>query len=358
MPKAKVHFLPVKDGESLESIARKTAKLCRAAFEGVVVAERPCAIKTHFGEGKNTNYVKPPIVRAVVEHVKKSKGKPFVTDTNTLYKGSRSMAADHILQAYAHGFTFDAINAPVVIADGLMGTDQVTVPIKGGKRFEAVRIAAAAHHAASSIVVTHVKGHCLAGFGGSIKNVGMGCAARAGKLAQHHNSFPIFNNVKCTGCGACVRWCPADAIELRAEKAALLQHKCIGCGECYALCPFGAIDFEWSESAPAFLEKMCEHVAGFLSNKSGHVGYLNFVMDMAKNCDCMGGKQPIEYPNLGILASTDIVAVDKAAADMTIAAYGKDIWSAWWPDSNYAVQFTYGEKMGIGSAEYEVVEEG
>jgi len=229
------------------------------------------------------------------------------------------------------------------------------VPISNGKHFDQVRIAAAGHHAASSIVITHVKGHCLAGFGGAIKNVGMGYAARAGKLAQHHNSYPLFLEEKCTACGTCVRWCPADAITLESV-ARLHPEKCIGCGECYALCPFDAIDFQWSEDGPVLNEKMCEHVAGFLANKPGRVGYLNFVMDMARNCDCMGGKQPIEYPNIGILAGTDIVAVDKASADIAIERYGKDIWRDWWPSSDYAAQFAYGERIGIGSQAYEIVE--
>ena len=354
MPAAQVHFLPVHDGESTESIAGKAVTLAEAAFDGVVVDGRACALKQHFGEGSNTNYLKPEITRAIVGYVRGQGGLPFATDTNTLYRGARSNAIEHLAQAREHGFTHEAIDAPVIIADGLLGTDQVSVPIKKGKHFEKVRIAAAGHHAASCIVLTHVKGHCLAAFAGAIKNVGMGFAARAGKLAQHHNSYPEFNAGKCTACGTCVRWCPADAIEL-GRVAKLLQHKCIGCGECYALCPFDAIDFQWSESGPIMIEKMCEHVAGFIANKEGRVGYLNFVIDLAKNCDCMGSKQAVEYPNIGILAGTDIVAVDKAAADLANERAGKDIWEDWWPGACYDAQFAYGEEIGIGTQEYELI---
>ena len=355
MREAKVLFAPVSDGEPVEAIAEKALALAKAAFGGVVVKGRPCAIKQHFGEGKNTGYIKPQITRALVDYVRKTGARPFVTDTNTLYRGRRGNAIDHLEQAREHGFTDESLGAPVVIADGLMGTDQVSVPIKGGKHFKQVRIASAGYEADSAIVLTHVKGHCEAGFAGSIKNVGMGFAARAGKLAQHHGGHPEFHATKCTACGTCVRWCPVDAVVMK-KKATLLPKKCIGCGECYALCPHDAIGFEWNIGGPVLAERICEHVAGFLSNKRGRVGYLNFLIDVTKDCDCMGHKQKPEYPNAGILASTDIVAVEKATADLSRLRYGKDIWLHWWPESNYDAQFTYAEQLGLGTGHYRLVE--
>jgi len=351
MSKAEVFFSAVSDDESVASMAKKALTLAEAAFNGVVMKNRPCAIKMHFGERNNTGYVKPGITREVVRFVKQAGGQPFVTDTNTLYRGCRSDAVAHLRQAADHGFTVESLGAPVIIADGLMGTDQVAVPIEGGKHFKEVRIASAGYQAASAIILTHVKGHCQMGYGGAIKNVGMGFSARAGKLSQHHGGYPNFNAKKCAACGTCVKWCPTDAIVMK-KKAKLLPERCIGCGECFALCPHDAIAFEWKARGPVLNEKTCEHTLGFLSNKSGHVGYLNLLTDVTRDCDCVGSKQEAEYPNVGIFASTDIVAVEKATADASIERYGKDIWLDWWPNSNYAAQFTYAEELGLGTSDY------
>lgn len=360
MSKPIVLFTPVSNGEAVESMVRKAARLAERVFPEVVLKERACAIKQHFGEGKNTGYLKPIFTRAIADYVKARGGLPFATDTNTLYRGGRSNALAHLETARLHGFTHEALGAPVIIADGLQGADQVAVPVTNTKHFREVRLASAMHQAASAIVLTHVKGHCAMGFGGSIKNVGMGCAARAGKLAMHQGGQPQFRESKCMGCGTCVRWCPADAIELvktgGKPKARLTPEKCIGCGECLALCPFDAVGFSWSTEGPELAEKVCEHALGFVAGKPGHVGYLNFIIDVSKNCDCMGDRQKIEHPNLGILAGTNIVAVDKASADLTIKAYGEDIWQRWWPETQYAAQFRYGEAIGLGRTEYELVE--
>jgi uncharacterized Fe-S center protein len=354
MAKAKVYCVRLPDRASVDVLAEAAATLARAAFRGVVVEKRPCAIKQHFGEGSNDGYLKPEIARVMVEFVRAQGGLPFLTDTNTLYRGRRSNAVGHLAQAADNGFTHERLGAPVIIADGLLGAEQVTVPIEGGKHFKDVRIAAAAYHAASAIVLTHVKGHCQVGLGGSIKNVGMGFAARAGKLAQHHGGLPEFKSEKCTACGTCARWCPAHAIRLQ-PKATLLGERCIGCGECFALCPADAIGFRWSEDGPVLIERICEHALGFLSNKRGHVGYVNFVHHLTKDCDCLDKKQKPEYPDVAVLAGTDMVAVDKAAADLAIERAGKDIWSAWWPKSDYTSFFTYGERIGLGTARYELV---
>ena len=353
MAPATVYFVAVEPDESLAGMADKTVTLIEAAgFAGLVHSGRACALKQHFGEGDNTGYIKPEITRAVADWVKQAGGKPFVTDTNTLYRGRRGQTVDHLEIAREHGFTHEALGAPVIIADGLMGVDQVSVPIRNGTHFSEVRIAAAAYQAASCIVLTHVKGHCQGGMAAAVKNVGMGFAARAGKLAQHHEGYPIFNAGQCRACGICAQWCPADAIEV-AETAQLDAGKCIGCGECLALCPHAAIDFNWN--GHGLIEKMCEHVLGFLSNKKNSVGYLNFLTDVTKNCDCVGSAQTAAYPDVGIIASDDIVAVEKATSDLSREYYGKDIWLDWWPRSDYQAMFGYAEQLGLGTAEYRLV---
>lgn len=356
MNKAKVFFIPVDNGEDWEKIAAKAVKVADAAgLRSTIVPKKPCAIKQHFGENQNEGYLKPAVARAFVQWVLQAGGQPFLTDTNTLYRGRRANAVDHLHMAREHGFTPEAVGAPIIIADGLLGVDHVAVSIQGGKHFSQVRIASAGYHAASCVVLTHVTGHCICGFGGAIKNIAMGFASRAGKLAQHHEGLPIFDPNKCKACGVCARWCPAEAI--RVEKTAQMdKDKCIGCGECMALCPHEAIGFGWGARGPVLLEKMCEYVLGFLSNKKGHVAYLNFITDVTMNCDCMGKKQEPSYPNLGILASHDIIALETATADLTCQRYGKDIWLAWWPNSSYRTQFEYGEKIGLGTRVYELIE--
>lgn len=356
MAEATVYFSAVQDGEDVASIGQKAARLAAAAgFAEVVSPSRPCAIKQHFGERDNAGYIKPTVTKAVVDWVKAVGGQPFVTDTNTLYRGRRGQTIDHLEMAREHGFDYSALGAPVIIADGLLGADQVTVPIEGGTHFRDVRIASAGYQAASCIVLTHVKGHCQSGMAGAVKNIGMGFAARAGKLAQHHEGHPNFDSAKCRACGVCARWCPVDAITLQ-DAAELEADACIGCGECLAVCPHDAIGFSWGVAGPVLIERMCEHVLGFLSNKQGRVGYLNFLIDVTRNCDCVGRAQETEYPNVGILASTDIVAVEAATVDVSCSAYGKDIWLDWWPGSNYRAQLDYGEKLGLGTQAYELIE--
>lgn len=361
--RAKVFFAPAAEGETDAATATQAVALARRAeFEKLIRPGRPCAVKTHFGEGQNTGHIKPPVVAAVVRFIREAGGLPFVTDTNTLYSGRRSQAIEHLQQAADHGFTQETLGAPVIIADGLLGAEQVEVAIAGGKHFRKVRIAAALYHADSAMVLTHVKGHCQLGLGGAIKNLGMGCAARAGKLAQHHGGAPEFQARKCTGCGTCVKWCPTEAIALESRrrsggsgeerKAVLTPAKCIGCGECLALCPAGAIGFSWSTGGAELIEKVCEHALGFVQGKGRRVGYLNFIQHLTRNCDCLGSRQKVERPDVGVLASADPVAADKASADLTRKAYGEDVWAQWWPDSQYQTQFSYGEKIGLGTSAY------
>ena len=361
MKKAIVHFIPVRDGEPTASVAEKTARILKAAgFERLLRKGCACAVKTHFGEGNCAGYVKPEVAAEVCRFAKKLGTLPFVTDTNTLYRGRRSNAVDHLLQAEAHGFTTERLGAPVIIADGLYGADQVSVPVKNTKHFPEVRIATALHQAPCCIVLTHVKGHIAVGLGATIKNIGMGCAARAGKLAQHQGGAPVVRKNKCVACGICARWCPTSAIQIKADSskkkhAVLSPEKCIGCGECLALCPEDAVGFSWGDDGAALCEKIVEHALGFSLTKPRGIGYLNYVMDVTRNCDCVGVKQKPEWPNVGILASTDAVAVDKAAADLCLKEYGQDVWRKWWPESKYEVLFRYGEEVGLGTTRYELV---
>ena len=219
-----------------------------------------------------------------------------------------------------------------------------------------MRLGSAIVRAEAMLVLTHVTGHLVFGLGGTLKNVGMGSAGPGTKQWLHAVVRPKVNQSKCTGCKRCERECPVGAVSFTKEgKARITLATCIGCGECVAHCPAGAIPIDWGEGV-GLQERTVEVVAAVAKSKPGRMAYVSFLTHVSADCDCMGGKQPIEYPNIGILAGTDIVAVDKASADIAVERYGKDIWRDWWPASDYAAQFSYGEEIGIGSQAYEIVE--
>jgi len=346
-----VWFCPIEQAQPPQAAARKSQALFDAAgFARIIAKGDRVAVKMHFGEGRNTNVVHPEIVRAVVDRIRGAGGSPFLTDSNTLYRGTRSNAVDHLETAYRHGYTPEAVGCPVIIADGMSGSDRALVDIDG-KHFQRVSLASVAYFAQAAVVLTHVTGHCLTGYGGAIKNVAMGMASRAGKLAQHHNSHPTFDSKKCIACGECARWCPADAIEVD-KHATLIVAKCIGCGECYTVCPADAVGFQWSEVGSNIQEKMVEHVLACQKSKPGKMAFLNYALHSTKDCDCLGDPQDKAFGDVGIFASTDPVAVDAATIAGINEALGYDAFQKLWPDIDHTVQLACGEKLGIGSRDY------
>jgi len=286
--------------------------------------------------------------------------KPFITDTNTLYKGRRSNTCDHLEQARSHGFSIESLGAPVVIADGLIGSAHREI-VLNLKNSRSVFIASDIVHSDAMLVVTHITGHGLAGLGGTLKNVGMGCASRAGKLAQHAGmEFRVVES-ECRGCGTCAKWCPAEAIEIPeapgSRKKALINYDiCIGCGECFAVCPAEAIAFDWAASSEVLQEKLCEYVKGALRGKEGKAAFFSYLVNITRDCDCTGRTQRKIVPDIGILASFDPVALDTASSDLIKSRYGKDLFREIYPRLDYTRQLAYGEKIGLGSTKYEIVE--
>jgi uncharacterized Fe-S center protein len=246
------------------------------------------------------------------------------------------------------------VGAPVIIADGLLGASQVMVPIDG-KHFKEVPVALDAVHADSLVVMTHVTGHLLAGFGGTIKNVSMGLCGRAAKLAMHSGSRPRIDKAKCNACGRCARWCPAGAIHV-ASTAEIDYVKCIGCGECYAVCRSDAVLFNWDASSDSFGEKMAEACLAAVKDKPGRVVYLNYAIKVTEHCDCFGVVAPRIVDDLGILAGFDPVAVDKATADLLARRNGKDIFDEVWGKCHYRRQLEHGQAIGLGRMAYQIVE--
>ena len=313
------------------------------------------AIKIHFGEMGNTAYLKPERVKPIIDKVKASGALAFLTDANTLYKGTRGDAVNHMLTAYKHGYSFEAVGVPVIIADGLTGKESIEVTINQ-KHFKSVKIGAAAFHADSIITLTHFKGHELTGFGGSLKNIGMGLGSRAGKQTMHSDVKPQVNEPKCTACGCCVRWCPTSAITLVNEKAKIDASKCIGCGECAASCNFGAIAISWSSNPASVQEKIAEYFYGVWKDKKGKMAFFNFITDVSPNCDCYGWNGPPVVPDIGLLASRDPVAIDQASIDLVNRSAGKDVFKEVYPGIDWSVQLSYAESLGIGERSYKLTE--
>ena len=353
--KSKVYCYRLPSEADYHHLVSATETLFEAAQFGQLF--RPgdsVAVKLHFGEGDNRTHLKPPVVRAVVERVKVAGGRPFLTDSNTLYRGRRSNSIDHLILAHEHGFTVEEVGAPVIIADGLLGNERVKVAIKG-KHYQEVPISAAGHHARAIIALAHVTGHPGAGIGGSIKNIAMGLSSRAGKLSQHSDMVPDIKEDRCVACGTCAEWCPTEAIAVE-EIAEIDEKKCIGCGECLAVCPTAAVTFSWSETNERLQEKMAEHALGVVSRKGGRIGFLNYIYDVTKGCDCFGSPQEPVLKSLAVVASADCVAIDRATVDLINDHTHGDFFRKLYPNIPYDVQFRHGESIGLGSTQYDLVE--
>jgi uncharacterized Fe-S center protein len=313
--KSAVYFVSMRAQSDQESTTVKIQRLFdRAGFSDVVAQSDRTAIKLHFGERGNDGYISPVYVREVVEKVKAYGGKPFLTDTNTLYLGSRSNAVDHITTAILHGFDFAVTGAPIIIADGLCGMNVTQVKIEKN-HFNTISIAGDIALSDSMIVMSHFKGHIVAGFGGAIKNLAMGCAPPAGKRAQH-NARPFTVTDRCSGCGTCAEVCPKAAITIEKKKSVIDREVCIGCFECMHVCPDQAIDIDWETEIPVFTERMVEYAYGAVKAKKGKVGFMNFLIRITPDCDCFPFSDTPVVPDIGILASKDPVAIDAASFDL------------------------------------------
>ncbi len=337
----------------------------KAAFPNLIKEGDFVAIKIHCGERGNTAYVRPIFIRRVVEKVRAYGGKPFLTDTNTLYVSSRANALDHLITAIENGFDYTSVGAPFIIADGLNGRDYVPLKIDG-RFFKEVKISSAIYHADVLIAISHFKGHETTGFGGTLKNVGMGCGCRSAKQMMHSDILPVVDLEKCTGCGKCLKWCPAQAIILTGEKKAQIDHKkCLGCGECVVTCPSLAIAISWEAEPHSVQKKMVEHVYGVLKSKENKVGFMNFLINVTPSCDCWGWSDAPIVPDIGILASRDPVALDQASVDLINRTRGIENTGLSDPQSkdkfesltgvDWSVQLKYGEELGLGSREYNLI---
>ncbi|HEC88505.1 MAG TPA: DUF362 domain-containing protein [Thermoplasmata archaeon] len=308
------------------------------------------AIKLHMGELGNTGYVRPVFVRKVVEFVKTKGGKPFLTDTTTLYGGKRGNAVDYLITASINGFSISSMGCPIIIADGLLGKEEETLSIQGHE----IGVAKAIIEADSLIVLSHFKGHGMAGFGGAIKNLGMGCCGKKGKIWQHEVSKPLYNETKCILCMKCLTFCPAGAISEDEGKISIEYEKCIGCGACTVLCEKGCF-YLTNEIAEKFQRRVAISAKAVLKKFLEKSYFINFLMDITPRCDCCSFADRPLIKDIGILASKDAVAIDKASYDLICDTAKKDIFYEI-HGINGLVQIEEAENLLIGEKEYELFE--
>jgi uncharacterized Fe-S center protein len=351
-----------------ENRFKRLGKLLETADLPQIIAERDLvAVKLHFGEMGNTAFIRPIFLREIVKKIKQSGGIPFLTDANTLYAGTRGNSVSHLMTAIQNGFAYPVVEAPIIIADGLKGRSQSAITINQ-KHFRIAYVGSEIENADTIISVAHFKGHELSGFGGTIKNIGMGSASRHGKLEQHSGIEPKVKAKKCIGCGECIDRCSQLAISLQAEKAVIDGDACIGCGECIINCPQRAINVQFSKSIPDFMEKMVEYAYGVLKNKNSKAFFINFITDVTPACDCWPVSDAPIVGDIGIAASTDPVAIDQASVDLVNKASalddsrlrknrgsGEDKFQGLYPKVDWTIQLDYAAQIGLGSRQYELV---
>jgi uncharacterized Fe-S center protein len=354
MAPSRVFLSRIDSGASREQTAAALAELWReAGFDRVFRNKDLAALKLHVGEPGTTTFVSPEIVAALVERIAAAGAVPFLTDTAVLYRSARDNAVGHIRVAREHGFGMERVGAPFIPADGLHGSDELEVEI-GGKHFEKVAIASAIMMARSMLVLSHATGHLGSGYGGALKNIGMGCSSKKAKMRQHHGQQPRIDPDDCIACAECASWCPADAIAVN-EHATIDNDSCIGCGECIAVCREGAVKFDWGIMGPRLQERYVEHAAGVIRAKRDHLCCVTVAQKITKNCDCLGVDEKPLLEDIGILASLDAVAIDRAVLDLVEERAGRSLESMSYPNVDGSVQIDYAASLGLGSGSYELI---
>ena len=361
---SKVYFADFRCPSWRENLQQKLARLMMTAgFGDIDMDGKYVAIKINFGEPGNMAYLRPNWAKTVADLVKSQGGKPFLTDCNTLYIGGRKNALDHMESAYVNGFTPYSTGCHIIIADGLKGNDEVAVPVEGGEYVKEAKIGRAVMDADVFISLTHFKGHEQAGFGGCLKNIGMGCGSRAGKMEQ-----PFVKQKLCVGCHACAKICAHGAPTFDADnKATINTDKCVGCARCLAVCPKDAIQCMYDEAPSILNYKIAEYTKAVVDGRPCF--HVSLVMDVSPNCDCHGENDVPIVPNVGMFASFDPVALDQACIDAVLAqpkmpnsvigsgeaCQCEDYFKAAHPDTDWEAALIHSEKIGLGSREYELV---
>lgn len=369
MEKSTVYFTDLRTRPGYNLLDKLNRLMTAAGFDEMEWEGRFAAIKIHFGEPGNLSFIRPNYAKAVADHIRSLGGKPFLTDCNTLYVGRRKDALEHMDAAYENGFSPFSTGCQIIIADGLKGTDEAEVPVKNGVYVKNAKIGRAIMDADVVVSLNHFKGHEATGFGGALKNLGMGSGSRAGKMEQHMNGKPEVNPEKCRVCHACQRICAQSAIDFETGKAHIDHDRCVGCGRCLGACNFDAIENEnWSANDDLCC-RIAEYAKAVVQDRPAF--HINLVMDVSPNCDCHSENDAPIIPDVGIFASFDPVAVDQASADacnrMTPvrdsqlgehlaegSGHGHDHFCDTSLGTDWTVCLDHAEKIGLGSREYEL----
>ena len=360
--------------ETDEGPAAKLKRLIKAAgIADIDMDGKFVAIKMHFGELGNMSFLRPNYAKALADTVKELGGKPFLTDCNTLYPGSRKNAIEHLYCAWENGFTPLSAGCPVIIGDGLKGTDDIAVPVLGGEYVKEAKIGRAVMDADIFISLTHFKGHEMTGFGGAIKNIGMGCGSRAGKKDQHNNGQPEIDEAACRGCRRCLRECANNGLlfDETKKKMTVNLNNCVGCGRCIGACNFDAISFAQNAAVKELNCRMAEYAKAVTNGRPCF--RISVVRDISPECDCHAGNDAPILPDIGIFASFDPVALDQACADACLRQTPlpdsrltelmnrsdfldrRDHFDNAHPNTEYKSCLEHAEKIGLGTRSYKII---
>jgi uncharacterized Fe-S center protein len=354
---SKVYFIKASIAEGEKSISKKAQKLFKAGdFSKCFAKNDFTAVKVHVGEEGNNTHIAAPCIKGLIDELLSLGTFPFLTDTNTLYVGHRNNAVKHTVNADKHGFNLKTLGVPFIISDGLLGTSETVVEVNCPLNRK-VYIGSEFNNCQSILSVAHFTGHMASCFGSTLKTMGMGCASKKGKLQQHAAlKLNIGNN--CKLCGVCLKHCPADAITLGKIRAHIDQDKCIGCAECMAFCRFGAVECKWGRESQALQQNIAEYAFGVLKDKKTKAVFFNFIMSVTKDCDCFDTPDLRKIvDDIGIAASTDPVAVDKAALDLVENKAGRRLQELIENEElDPTFQIKHAEKIGLGSSDYELIE--
>ncbi|MCE5286809.1 MAG: DUF362 domain-containing protein [Pelosinus sp.] len=372
MTKSKVYFSNLRATPNMNLLQKLERLVRKAGIEQIDFNGKFSAIKIHFGEPGNLSFLRPNYAKVIVDLIKEQGGKVFLTDCNTLYVGRRKDALEHLDAAYENGYNPFTVGCQIIIGDGLKGTDEAYVPVPCGEYVKEAKIGRAVMDADIIISLSHFKGHELTGFGGALKNIGMGCGSRAGKMEMHCDGKPRVRSAKCVGCGVCAKICAHSAISVQDKKAQIGHDKCTGCGRCIGMCNVNAIGPAWDESNDVLNKKIAEYSWAVLHDRPHF--HINLVIDVSPNCDCHAENDVPIIPDIGMFASFDPVALDMACVDAANRApvisgsylaeqlklqtenSEKDHFHNTHPETNWLSCLEHAEKIGLGSREYEIIE--
>ncbi|MCQ2579671.1 MAG: DUF362 domain-containing protein [Treponemataceae bacterium] len=372
--KSKVYFTDFRTPMYGETMPAKFKRLIKTAgIDKLDLNGKFVAIKMHFGELGNVSYLRPNYVRALVDVVKELGGKPFLTDCNTLYPGFRKNALEHLDCAWQNGFTPYTVGCPVIIADGLKGTDDIEVDVPNGEQIKKAKIGRAVMDADVFISLSHFKGHEEMGFGGALKNIGMGCGSRAGKKDMHATGQPVVDQKLCRGCRRCQKECANNgfAFDEKTKKMSIDTAHCLGCGRCIGACNFDAISFRSSNSSKDLNIRVAEYTQAVIYGRPNF--HISLIVDVSPNCDCHCENDAPILPDLGMFASFDPLALDWACVDACMKAEPlangqiadnmkksdfvdhHDHFKNNRPSVEWRTCLEHAEKLGIGSRDYELI---